>query len=248
MKYTLEFSEVTMKSMPETGRRIAVLGELFNQPRLKGEALADGFAVTASAYRRFMQHNALTDLSAKVLNDLDLSHLSNLEEVARYARDRITAAEVPEDMAREIALSLRRLLERCGPNAALTAQGQVIAGPLQWKLSDEASLQAQNDGNETLFGLCREAFAGLFTAKALRYRIDNASAFEAAVVTVRVRHGIPGIAITEDASGADAPRLASWRDRVEAHFGQRMHIQWMRYVETGEIFITEAWPAATSIL
>jgi pyruvate,water dikinase len=52
--YTLDFSQVTLKSLPLVGGKNASLGELFNALKSKGIGVLDGFATTADAYRALL--------------------------------------------------------------------------------------------------------------------------------------------------------------------------------------------------
>ena len=57
--YTLDFSQITLKNLPQVGGKNASLGELFNILRPKGIGVLDGFATTADAYRTLLAEGDL---------------------------------------------------------------------------------------------------------------------------------------------------------------------------------------------
>jgi pyruvate, water dikinase len=57
--YTLDFSQITLKSLPLVGGKNASLGELFNALKSKGIGVLDGFATTADAYRTLLAERDL---------------------------------------------------------------------------------------------------------------------------------------------------------------------------------------------
>jgi pyruvate,water dikinase len=59
LTYTLDFSKISLKSLPLVGGKNASLGELFNALKPKGIGVLDGFATTADAYRSLLREREL---------------------------------------------------------------------------------------------------------------------------------------------------------------------------------------------
>ncbi|MCL6620691.1 MAG: hypothetical protein K6T55_01190 [Syntrophobacterales bacterium] len=91
----LPLSELTRESAPAVGAKMANLGEMANRLGLKVPA---GFAVTAAAYKRFMEAGGLArELEAR-LREADVSDLAGLEALSRELQARVRQAPLPPEL------------------------------------------------------------------------------------------------------------------------------------------------------
>ena len=103
--YTLDFSQITLKSLPLVGGKNASLGELFNALRSKGIASLDGFATTADSYRALLSENDLEYELRSLLSDFDPSDVKELAIRGHAARTAVLETPLPEALRSAIASS-----------------------------------------------------------------------------------------------------------------------------------------------
>ena len=103
------FDEVGIDDVPLVGGKNASLGEMYRELALQGINLANGFAVTAEAFRHFLQ---TTDLDVQIRNllaGLDSRDIRNLQQRGRQIRHAIMAAELPDELQAAIVEAYDRL-------------------------------------------------------------------------------------------------------------------------------------------
>jgi pyruvate, water dikinase len=109
LRFVRFFDEIGIADVPLVGGKNAPLGEMCRELGAEGVNLADGFAVTADAYREFLEEAGLVAEIQATFADLDTQDASNLHERGRRVRQMILAAELPEDLKREIIVAYKRL-------------------------------------------------------------------------------------------------------------------------------------------
>ncbi|MCC5954135.1 MAG: phosphoenolpyruvate synthase [Acidimicrobiia bacterium] len=167
------FEDLTIDDIDSVGGKNASLGEMVRSLASEGIRVPDGFALTAAAYRRFLEDNGLRDLIASHMDDLDNG--ASLHEVGAAIRGAILDAELPSPLTEAIAESYRQLGERLGradPDVAVRSSATAEDLP-------DASFAGQQDsylnicGEEALVEACRRCYASLFTDRAISYRRDQ---------------------------------------------------------------------------
>ncbi len=91
----LPLSALTRESAPAVGAKMANLGEMANRLGLR---VPPGFAVTAAAYRRFMEAGGLARELAARLRDADITDLAGLETLSRELQARVRQAPLPPEL------------------------------------------------------------------------------------------------------------------------------------------------------
>ena len=109
LRFVRFFDEIGIADVPLVGGKNAPLGEMSRELGAEGVNLADGFAVTADAYREFLEEAGLVAEIQATFADLDTQDASNLHERGWRVRQMILAAELPEDLKREIIVAYKRL-------------------------------------------------------------------------------------------------------------------------------------------
>jgi phosphoenolpyruvate synthase (EC 2.7.9.2) len=91
------FDEVGIADVPQVGGKNASLGEMHQFLASAGVKVPDGFATTASAYRRFVQVNGL---APKVKDRIDRYHsgASSLAETGAALRRMFLDSTFPQEM------------------------------------------------------------------------------------------------------------------------------------------------------
>src|SRR5688572_33419576 len=96
--YTLDFSEITLKSLPLVGGKNASLGELFNALKPKGIGVLDGFATTADAYRALLAERDLEYELRSLLSDFDPEDVNELSTRGHAARAAVLDTPLPGEL------------------------------------------------------------------------------------------------------------------------------------------------------
>lgn len=85
--YVLWFEELANTDVPLVGGKNASLGEMYRNLRSSGVRVPNGFAVTAHAYRTFIDYNNLEQKIKDALKGLDTKNTKNLAERGKKVRN-----------------------------------------------------------------------------------------------------------------------------------------------------------------
>jgi pyruvate,water dikinase len=168
------FDEIGIQDVPLVGGKNASLGEMVRELRPKGINLANGFAVTADAFRYFLRSAGLDERIRDLLAGLDKSDVRQLQQCGRQIRHAILAAELPADLQEAIVAAYDRL----GNNSPEPLDVAVRSSATAEDLPD-ASFAGQQEtylnvqGHAALLDTCRRCFASLYTDRAISYREDK---------------------------------------------------------------------------
>jgi pyruvate,water dikinase len=185
MSYTIDYSKISMKLTASVGGKNASLGEMLNHLTARGVAIPDGFAVTASAYWRFLDHNDLKNKMSRALKRLDLNAFSNLDEVALELRNLIAGGSWPDEVRDDIVTAYESLLKRSPREISVAVRSSATAEDLPGaSFAGQMETYLNVRGEKALLEACHRCFASLFTARAIKYRVDNG--FEHMTVAVSV--------------------------------------------------------------
>ncbi len=183
-QFILWFDEVGRDDIPLVGGKNANLGEMYqNLTHAVSEMFPDekiqvpyGFAVTAYAYKYFIEKNTLDNKISEALASLDTKDMKQLEEVGGKIREMIISSPFPQ----ELDVSIRSAYQTLGKKLQVTdfVDVAVRSSATAEALSD-ASLAGQQEsylnikGEELLLEAIKKAFASLFTNRAISYRVDQ---------------------------------------------------------------------------
>ena len=167
------FSEISLRDLPLVGGKNASLGEMYNQLKVAGIRVPDGFAVTAEAYRLFLEENQLHGSLHALMDQLDRATLSNLSAIGTATRDLIYGATMPAALREAITAAYRDLCAREGREVSVAVRSSATAEDLP-----SASFAGRLDsflnirGEEAVVHAVQQCFASLFTDRAIKYRED----------------------------------------------------------------------------
>jgi len=167
-----KFSETGIADIQEVGGKNASLGEMFTHLSAKGILVPNGFAVTAAAFRYFIQYNALEEKLGKLMKALDRDKFSNLVKTGAKARQLILDAVMPTDLQMSIIDAYDYLFEQREPAVAVRSSATAEDLP-------DASFAGQHEsylnvtGHMALIAAVQHCFASLYTDRAIKYREDK---------------------------------------------------------------------------
>jgi pyruvate,water dikinase len=140
----------------------------------KGINVPDGFAVTAEAYKYFIQKNHLDDKIREALKGLDTHDVLDLQRRGRIVRNLILNAQMPKELEEEIRKAYRILEDEYGKNLDVAVRSSATAEDLP-----DASFAGQQEtylnvrGEDAVVEHVKKCFASLFTDRAISYREDK---------------------------------------------------------------------------
>lgn len=169
----------------------------------------EGFVVTTSAFRYFLEATELRPAIDRLLRRVNLSQPDDLAASATDIRRRILSARLPDDVAGPLAAAAR-LLGR-GPDGSpreLAARSSAVAedGRASFAGQYESVLHIPSD---VAVGAYLRVVAGKYTAKAITYRVLTGHADEETPMAVLFVPMLPavasGVLYTRDSADPDAP-------------------------------------------
>lgn len=167
--FIVQLHEVDKSQISLVGGKNAALGELMNHLTLKGVRVPAGFAITANAYRYFLETNQLQSRLASVLEKLG-GDIANLKEVSQRARQLILNTPLPQQLTNQISEQFRQFTSQ-HPDVQVAVRSSATAEDLpedSFAGMHESFLNIKTE--EELLEACHECYASLFTARAIKYR------------------------------------------------------------------------------
>lgn len=174
MSLILWLNQISMKDIPLVGGKNASLGEMIRNLSSKGINIPDGFAVTANAYKYFINSNNLNEPIKKILSDLDKSNIEELKKKGKKIRNLILSGKMPEDLQNAIIEAYSEMEKKYGKNVDVAVRSSATAEDLP-----DASFAGQQEtylniqGAQNVIQAVKKCFASLFTDRAISYRIDK---------------------------------------------------------------------------
>lgn len=170
----LWFDELGIDDIPLVGGKNASLGEMYVSLTKLGVKVPYGFAVTAYAYRTFIEESGLKSKIRDILSDLNTNSLENLQERGKKVRASIMDATFPETLKMQIIRAYRTMEDKYGKHTDVAVRSSATAEDLP-----DASFAGQQEtylnihSEEQLLHSCKKCFASLFTDRAISYRVDR---------------------------------------------------------------------------
>ncbi len=168
------FSSIGIDDIASVGGKNASLGEMVRALGSEGVRIPDGFAITAGAYRHFLESAGLDVTIREILGELDTADIANLRQCGSRIRHAILAADFPADLEIAILVAYEQL---CGDRKEpldVAVRSSATAEDLpdaSFAGQQETYLNVQGGG--ILLDTCRRCFASLFTDRAISYREDQ---------------------------------------------------------------------------
>lgn len=165
----LPFSQIEKEDIALAGGKGANLGEMVGA----GFPIPPGFCVTANAYRKLIEFNHLQPKIIALLDNLDVNKTKSLNVVAKKVQNLILKADIPKDLVSDI-FHLYRSLKKGNKNPLVAVRSSATAEDLP-----DASFAGQQEsylnikGEANLIQAIRKAWASLFGARAIFYRVTK---------------------------------------------------------------------------
>jgi len=175
MKWIRWFDELKFDDVPLVGGKNASLGEMRRELGALGVRVPEGFALTAEAYRHYLEHNHLREPIARELQRLDRQEVATYASVSQAIKELMLSGTMPPDLAQEIRTAYQELGSRVGkPRPSVAVRSSATAEDLP-----SASFAGQQEsflhvaGETSLLKHVILCMASLFTGRAMGYREDQ---------------------------------------------------------------------------
>lgn len=167
--YVLRISELGSERARSVGSKMAQLGEMKTRLRLP---VPDGFAISAWAYKHFIDFNDLQSRINRFIESLNFSHYKDLVAVSRRIRRMIMTAEVPREVAEAIWGEYNAFLSR-RPNRRLAVRSSALGEDTLYSFAGQYA-SFLNVRGEELIDRYREVLISAFTPQAIYYFLSHA--------------------------------------------------------------------------
>jgi pyruvate,water dikinase len=188
--FVKNFDRIGIGDVQEVGGKNASLGELYSRLSETGINVPFGFAITANAFRCFLDENGLNEPLQHLMQQLDRNAYSNLRDIGQQARSLLLSATLPDEIIIPIRESYKQFCkgEEC---FEVAVRSSATAEDLP-----EASFAGQHEsflnvrGEKALLEAVHKCYASLYTDRAIKYREDNHFLHEKVFMSVGVQRMI----------------------------------------------------------
>ncbi|MCX6652714.1 MAG: phosphoenolpyruvate synthase [Methanomassiliicoccales archaeon] len=214
MKRIMSIAELGVNDIPIAGGKAANLGELTSA----GFDVPSGFVLTTVAYDYFLEKNGLTSEIEALMQKVDVTSESSLQETSIKIRKAFEDAKVPDDLRFEVLKEFHSMFESKKKLGLVAVRSSATAEDLP-----TASFAGQQDtflnigDPDDLIDKVRKCWSSLYTPRAIAYR--HSKGFEhsvvklAVVVQKMINSEVAGIMFTVDPN-SELPHII-----VEAGYG-----------------------------
>ena len=213
--FVLWFKDLGKEDIPLVGGKCANLGELYGQI---GVPVPNGFAVSAYAYKIFLEKTGAGKKINPLLSDINTDDLESLQRVSDRIRKQIESLPIPEEIENSILKAYDRLCtQRKKKNVAVAVRSSATAEDLPG-----ASFAGQQDtylnvNRKTLLKRVHQCWGSLFTPRAIAYRKEKGFAHDQVLISIGVQELIEsyvsGVTFTMEPVSGDKNKVvinASW--------------------------------------
>lgn len=182
-KSVVWLEDVRSKDVPLVGGKGASLGEMINVDL----PVPPGFAVTATAFREFINEAGITKKLFKSL-EVDVDDNKELRKAEKNAKELVLSMEPPKRIKNDIAKAYEELCKREGEEVFVAVRSSATAEDLP-----DASFAGQQDtflnirGSDELLDAVRKCWASLYGARAIFYRVKQGFEHESVNISVIVQ-------------------------------------------------------------
>jgi len=199
------FEQLGKNDVDIVGGKNASLGEMISKLTKAGIRVPNGFATTAEAFRRFLEHNTLEQRINDELKQLNIEDVDALQKSGAKIRQWIIEAPLQDDLHDDIISAWQLMNEQSSGELAVAVRSSATAEDLP-----DASFAGQQEtylnvrGIKAVLHYIREVFASLYNDRAISYRVHQHFSHSDVALSAGIQHmvgsdkGTSGVMFTLD--------------------------------------------------
>lgn len=187
---TIPLENLTGETVGIAGGKIAHLGEVKSNLNLP---TPDGFAISAYAFIKFMDHTKLIEKISKKLSTLSIENLEELNKVSKEVQDIIIQTEVPPDLQESILSAYAKLCKKYGGKPMVSVRSSAIREDSEFSFAGQYATFLNVPG-DLITQKYKEVVASLFTPRAIFYSKTKGFSEGEMVMAVGVLNMVDSIA------------------------------------------------------
>jgi pyruvate,water dikinase len=168
-EFIIPFSGLGKERAASVGDKSANLGEM--KSRL-GLPVPDGFAISAWAYRHFIDVHNLQQRISRLLKDVRIRKYEDLEVVSEEIQELVNLRPVPEDLAEAVFTAFDELVTRSA-KSGFALRSSAVGEDTSFSFAGQYR-SFMNVRRETLLDRYKEILASKFTPSAIYYLLGHA--------------------------------------------------------------------------
>lgn len=154
----------------EDGNLVGGKGANLGEMAAANFPVPDGFIVTSPAYFYALDHNNLRDKIKSLLKGIDVSNSTELQRISSAVKKLISTMEIPKDLADEILKAYNKL----GNDVYVAVRSSATAEDLPGaSFAGQQATFLNISGDANVVNAVRDAWASLFEARAIFYRVQK---------------------------------------------------------------------------
>jgi pyruvate,water dikinase len=196
------FDHIRKENAYSVGSKNAQLGEMKSRLDLP---VPDGFAITAWAYKHFIDANDLQHKISQLIQSLNIKSYGDLQQVSDKIQEMVTSAPIPDELADDINNSYKKLREN-NPGARFALRSSAIGEDTEFSFAGQYR-SVLNVRAAELLKSYRDVLASKFTPQAIYYFLSHSMSEDELAMCVgcivMVNTKSSGVIYTRDPVGTD---------------------------------------------
>jgi pyruvate,water dikinase len=169
-RLVIPLSEVTKEMADFVGSKMANLGEIKNSMKVR---VPPGFAVTARAYQRFLEHNDLQAEIDRRLQAAGSDQIDALYTLSAEIQQMIIRAEVPLELAEAIRGAWSAMEAETGRKVTVALRSSALGEDAAGSSFAGQYRSELNVGADTVLDAYRDVLASKYSLQAITYRLTR---------------------------------------------------------------------------
>jgi pyruvate,water dikinase len=172
--YVIPLDQLGLSDLETVGGKNASLGEMITNLSQAGVNVPGGFATTADAYRKFLQHEGLAERIDTLLQKLDVDNIAQLTSTGAQIRQWLLNAPLPDEVHAQIVTAWEAMSAGQDDSFSVAVRSSATAEDLP-----DASFAGQQEtflnvrGLDQLLQSVVQVYASLYTDRAIAYRVHQ---------------------------------------------------------------------------
>ena len=162
---TIPLENLTGETVGIAGGKIAHLGDVKSNLNLP---TPDGFAISAYAFIKFMDHEGLLEKISKKMSTLSIDNLEELNKVSKEIQDIIVQTPVPPDLQESVLSAYAKLCKKHGGKPMVSVRSSAIREDSEFSFAGQYATFLNVPG-DLIIQKYKEVVASLFTPRAIFY-------------------------------------------------------------------------------